>query len=160
MVCMGSKAKGGWSHVGRCQSTCRVRGHTLMTPDHTTIQVRSSGYGRVGVGRFSWKRLNARRHETTLIRCLCSRLTTPHRVFEHLEHCRVTEYKKHELLTQKHLNYPFVPQTPSNTFSCYHQTKTYYQMMQYIAGTCPPSMKPYASQEIKLYVTHAHRNPG
>ena len=28
-----------------------------MIPDHTTIQVRSSGYGRVGIGRFSWKGL-------------------------------------------------------------------------------------------------------
>ena len=32
-------------HVERCQSTFRVRGDKLMIPDHTTIQVRSSGYG-------------------------------------------------------------------------------------------------------------------
>ena len=30
-------------HVERCQSTFRVRGDKLMIPDHTTIQVRSSG---------------------------------------------------------------------------------------------------------------------
>ena len=30
-------------HVERCQSTFRVRGDRLMIPDHTTIQVRSSG---------------------------------------------------------------------------------------------------------------------
>ena len=28
-----------------------------MIPDHTTIQVRSSGYGRAGIGRSSWKGL-------------------------------------------------------------------------------------------------------
>ena len=34
---------GGYSHVERCHSTFRVRGDKLMIPDHTTIQVRSSG---------------------------------------------------------------------------------------------------------------------
>ena len=34
------------SNVGRCRSTPRVPGDTLMTPDHTAIQVRRSGYGR------------------------------------------------------------------------------------------------------------------
>ena len=28
-----------------------------MIPDHTTIQVRSSGYGQAGIGRSSWKGL-------------------------------------------------------------------------------------------------------
>ena len=32
-----------WSHVKRCQSTFRVRGDKLIIPDHTTIQVHSSG---------------------------------------------------------------------------------------------------------------------
>ena len=32
-------------------------GNTLITPDRTTIQVRSSGYGRAGIGRSSWKGL-------------------------------------------------------------------------------------------------------
>ena len=36
------QSQGGWLHVGRCQSTSRVRGDTLMTPDHTAVQVRSS----------------------------------------------------------------------------------------------------------------------
>ena len=30
-------------HAGQCQSTFRVRGDRLMIPDHTTIQVHSSG---------------------------------------------------------------------------------------------------------------------
>ena len=34
---------GGWSHVGRCRSTSRVRSDTLMTPDHIAVQVRCSG---------------------------------------------------------------------------------------------------------------------
>ena len=42
---------GGWSHVRRCRSTSRVRYDTLMTPDNTAIQVRSSGYGHDGIGR-------------------------------------------------------------------------------------------------------------
>ena len=33
----------GCSHVGRCRNTFRVRGDTLMTPDHTAVKVRSSG---------------------------------------------------------------------------------------------------------------------
>ena len=41
----------------RCQSTFRVRGDKLMIPDRTTIQVRSSGLGRAGIGRSSWKGL-------------------------------------------------------------------------------------------------------
>ena len=31
----------GWSHVGRCRSTFRVRGDTPMTPDHSTFQARN-----------------------------------------------------------------------------------------------------------------------
>ena len=37
--------KPGGSIVERCQSTSQVRGDILMTPDHTAIQVRSSGLG-------------------------------------------------------------------------------------------------------------------
>ena len=37
------QSQGGYSHVERCHSTFRVRGDKLMIPDHTTIQVRSSG---------------------------------------------------------------------------------------------------------------------
>ena len=39
----GKHAGQSMSHVERCQSTFRVRGDRLMIPDHTTIQVRSSG---------------------------------------------------------------------------------------------------------------------
>ena len=31
--------QGSWLHVGICQSTSRVRGDTLMTPNHTAVQV-------------------------------------------------------------------------------------------------------------------------
>ena len=37
------QCQGGWSHVERCRSTSSVRGDTLMTPDHTAVQVRRSG---------------------------------------------------------------------------------------------------------------------
>ena len=38
----GTKSGGGGSHVERCRSTSRVRGDTLMTPDRTAVQMRSS----------------------------------------------------------------------------------------------------------------------
>ena len=53
MVCMWDKANGGSSYVGRCRSTSRVRGDTLMTPDHTAVQMRSYGLVRAGIGRSS-----------------------------------------------------------------------------------------------------------
>ena len=62
MVCMQDKARG-WLHVRRCRSTSRVQGDTLMTPDHTAVQVRSSGKGHDGIGRSSWKGLNTGRRE-------------------------------------------------------------------------------------------------
>ena len=37
------KRQGGWSHVGRCRSTSRVRGDTLMNSDHAVVKMRSSG---------------------------------------------------------------------------------------------------------------------
>ena len=43
-MCSGQSPEG-WSHVGRCRSMSRVRGDTLMTPDHTAIHERGSGYG-------------------------------------------------------------------------------------------------------------------
>ena len=53
-------------------------GNTLITPDRTTIQVRSSGWGRVGICRTSRKGLNTGRHERTPVRCPCSRLAALH----------------------------------------------------------------------------------
>ena len=41
--------------VGRMSEHFQSVGNTLITPDRTTIQVRSSGYGRVGIGRSFWK---------------------------------------------------------------------------------------------------------
>ena len=43
VVSMRDKARGAWSRIGRCQRTFRVRGDTLMRPDHTAVQVHSSG---------------------------------------------------------------------------------------------------------------------
>ena len=76
MVCMRDKASGGWSHAGRCRSTCRVRGDTLMTPDH--IVVRSFGYGPAGIGRSSGKGLSMGLREKVPINCPCSRLAALH----------------------------------------------------------------------------------
>ena len=54
-------------HAGQSQVVGRMSGdagafpecvgNTLITPDRTTIQVRSSGHGRAGIGRSSWKGL-------------------------------------------------------------------------------------------------------
>ena len=48
--------------VGRMSEDAGVRGDTLMTPDHSAFQVRSSVYGRTGIGR-SRKILISGRHE-------------------------------------------------------------------------------------------------
>ena len=54
-------------HAGQSQVVGRMSGdagafpecvgNTLITPDSTIIQVRSSGYGRAGIGRSYWKGL-------------------------------------------------------------------------------------------------------
>ena len=46
---------------------CEV--NTLITPDRTTIQVRSSALGQVGIDRSSWKGLNTGRLEKAQVRC-------------------------------------------------------------------------------------------
>ena len=50
----------------------------LMTPDHTAIQVRSSGLGRAGIGRSFWKGLSTGRHDKAPVHCPYSRLATLH----------------------------------------------------------------------------------
>ena len=45
-----------------------------MTPDHTAIQVHSSGQGRVGIGRSSGEGLNTGCHWKAPVRCPLSRL--------------------------------------------------------------------------------------
>ena len=55
---------------------CEV--NTLITPDRTTVQLRSSGLGRAGIGRSIWKGLNTGHHEKALVRCPCSRLAALH----------------------------------------------------------------------------------
>ena len=37
------QSQGGWSNVGRCRSTYRLRGDILMTPDHTSSQYAALG---------------------------------------------------------------------------------------------------------------------
>ena len=59
----------GWSHVGRCRSISRVRGDTLMSPDHTDVLVRCSGEGRTGIGWSSGEGLSTGCHEMAPVRC-------------------------------------------------------------------------------------------
>ena len=68
----------GWSHVKRCRNIFVVRGDTRMTPGHTTVQTRSSGFGRTGIGQFSWKGDNMGCHEKAPVRYPFSRLATLH----------------------------------------------------------------------------------
>ena len=76
-MCMVVMAMVGWieagmelvlgMHAGQSQVVGRMSGdagafpecvvNTLITPARTTIQVRCSGYGRAGIGRFFWKGL-------------------------------------------------------------------------------------------------------
>ena len=53
----------GRSHVGRCRSTYRVRGDTLMSPDHTAVQLRGSGLDQAEIGRSFLKGRSTGRHE-------------------------------------------------------------------------------------------------
>ena len=46
---------GGWSHVGRCRSTTRVRGDTLMTPHHTAFQTAVLGMAELELVDFQGK---------------------------------------------------------------------------------------------------------
>ena len=62
------KKPGGWSYDGRCWSTYRVRGDTLVTSDHTAFHVHISLYGRDGIGRSSWEGLSTGRHEKAQVR--------------------------------------------------------------------------------------------
>ena len=68
--------------AGQRQGVCRMLGdaeafpecevHTLITPDRTIIQVRSSGSGRIGIGWFSWKGLSTGRQTKPPVSCPCS----------------------------------------------------------------------------------------
>ena len=49
-----------------------------MTPDHTALQVHSSGKGRAGIGRSSGEDLNIGRHEKAPVKCPCSREAALH----------------------------------------------------------------------------------
>ena len=61
-----------WMHVGRCRGHPESEVKTLMTTNHTTVQVRSSGKGLSGICRSSWKGLNTGSHEKAPVRCPCS----------------------------------------------------------------------------------------
>ena len=56
------QSRGGLSHVERYRDTSRVRDDTLMIPEHTATQVRSSGKVRAGIGKSSLEGLNTGRH--------------------------------------------------------------------------------------------------
>ena len=55
-----------------------MQGDTLMTPDHTAFQVRSSWLCQAGIGRSFWDGLNTGRHEKVPVCCPCSRLAALH----------------------------------------------------------------------------------
>ena len=72
-------------NAGQIQGVVRMSGafpecevKTLIRPDRTTIQVRSSGWSRVGIGRSSWKGLSTGCHEKAPVRCPCCQLTALH----------------------------------------------------------------------------------
>ena len=70
-------------HAGQSQVVGRMSGdagafsecvgNTLITPDRNTIQVRSSGLGRAGIGRSSWKGLtrDATRRLRFVVHTIC-----------------------------------------------------------------------------------------
>ena len=78
MVCNRDKDRRGWYHVGRCLSTSRVRGDTMMTPDHTALQVHSCRYGLAGIGRSSWEGIDTGRNEKAQFCCPSIRLAALH----------------------------------------------------------------------------------
>ena len=55
---------------------CEV--NTLIAHDHTSIQVCSSGQGRVRIDLSSWIGLNMGCHKKALVHCPCSRLAAFH----------------------------------------------------------------------------------
>ena len=57
--------------VGRCRCIYRVRGDTLMTPNHIAVQVCTSGYGRAGIGQSSWKGPNTGRQVELTLSLTC-----------------------------------------------------------------------------------------
>ena len=67
---------GASSHVGRCWNTSRMRGDTVMIPDHISSHVRRTGEGRARIDRFSCKDNKTVRFEKAPVRCPCSRLST------------------------------------------------------------------------------------
>ena len=72
------QSPGDWLYVRRCRSTSRLRGDTPMTLYHTAIQVRSSGWCRVGSGPSYGEGLSNGRHDKVPVRCPCSRLAARH----------------------------------------------------------------------------------
>ena len=76
MVCMQDKVKVVGHMSGDAGAFSDMRGDTLMTPDHTAVQVCSSGYSLAGIGRSSWKGLSTGCHVKAPVRCPCGRLAT------------------------------------------------------------------------------------
>ena len=75
-------------HAGQSQRVGRMLGdaralpecevNTLITPDRTTIQESSSGFGRAGIDRSSWKGLNTGCHEKAPVHCPSSQMAAIH----------------------------------------------------------------------------------
>ena len=61
------QARGGWSHVRRCRSTSRVQSETVMPPDHTAFQMRSSCTGQTRIGPSSGEGLSIGCHKMAQI---------------------------------------------------------------------------------------------
>ena len=81
---VGSDEGGGWHACRIKPGVCRMPGDagvlpecevtTLMTTNHTIIQMHSSGKGRAEIGRSSRKGLDMGCHEKAPIMCPCSHL--------------------------------------------------------------------------------------
>ena len=73
MVSMLDKARRGWSHIGRCRSTSRVRGEA-------TTPYRCAAMGRVELklSGLSGKALTRDATKKASVRCPCSRLAELH----------------------------------------------------------------------------------
>ena len=79
----GRDGGGWWYACGRNPRgvvACRERpeDNTLISPLHTAVQMRFSGYGRAGIGLSSWNGLHTGRHETVPVRYAFCRFAAIH----------------------------------------------------------------------------------
>ena len=71
MVCMRVKNERVGHMPGDAGVLPQCKVNTLVTPDYIAVQVHSSGYGRSGIGRSSWKSLDTGHYEKAPVRCPC-----------------------------------------------------------------------------------------